>query len=800
MYRNYQGRSTELDRAEALIRQWLQTDGDRSAPSLLLISGVAGIGKTSFKDELLRRLKQDCACVQVSYRCCQNHQWCGFLSACLHCLAQTGTGPAAQDWRNLCARAAERIGQDRAAELALLAHDYEQCQQQISSAEEPGTLADEEKDESDRIAGNPGLERLEQVAAAALELATAVSGMPLLLCLDDLHWLGSQESDFTACIAGLRLPLPPVIIGAIRSDQAEPQLARDYAGHETVHLKKIDSRAARSMIKEILADRAESVSSDIEDLADGLPLLIQQAAQLEREQPGNLGLQREGLSKLEQILLQRIDALGDELRQLVWLLAVAGPDLLEQVVLRLHWRRLNAAGSQAPRLYELPQQIQQLNLKHDEVRAAVLRSIPPAQAQDMELLVANELQRELRHGQLGELDTLRALCTHLRRAGENNQRHRRLCQLMLLQLRRGRDEDYAALELEARESAEGVSPWLLRVQAAYMLKAGETESARAILQLALEHSSGTDRADIRGRIQGDLGILAHQVEDFEQALDYYTQSIGSLEVAGNQRSIGITHGNIGTILHRLGKLTDARECYEKSLSIALAHGDSMSSASTLGYLGNLYLDLGNLALAISSLQDALRLYTDLNDMSGMANSMSDLGNAYREAGQLELAESYYRDSLDVLTRLGYDSGRALAIYNLGRMYKVDGRLEQALAALQSALEIEGSNDYQGAAAAIYQAELGDALTLSGDAASALPLLESSYQSLRDSPLQFFFGACTCYLACCCIELGLIDRAEDLLSEAESLFKQLGTREDLDFYPELKRLRARLAGGSEAQGI
>jgi predicted ATPase/class 3 adenylate cyclase len=207
------------------------------------------------------------------------------------------------------------------------------------------------------------------------------------------------------------------------------------------------------------------------------------------------------------------------------------------------------------------------------------------------------------------------------------------------------------------------------------------------------------------------------------------------------------------VFHRQGKLDAAVEWGETSLRIARALSDDAArraEARGLYLLAELWRKRGDLDRAIDSAQRAVSVYLLAGDVAGQSQALNTLANIHSDQGDLVSATRFYTDSLQLKERIGDVGGQAILTVNLGEAFRVLGELAEARRMFERSLQL--------------CRDLGNAY--------AVALLHNN-------------------LAAVAVAEGGWDEAEKLLAESEKSFRDMGSE---DFKAELLRHRAELSLG------
>lgn len=253
-------------------------------------------------------------------------------------------------------------------------------------------------------------------------------------------------------------------------------------------------------------------------------------------------------------------------------------------------------------------------------------------------------------------------------------------------VRRRRNEIAAAAELYGRsmEVARSLDDPLLQAEALNALalvhvQAGEWDRARHHLQRALR--LGAERAELRGRIEQNFGVISNIQGDFRTALAHYQRSLEAFRAASDARGCAIAQHNLGMINADQQRWEEADQCYRESLDVAQLTGDVQLHGHILLNRSEVHLARGRFEDARRDLEQALRIFEDLGARDRKASAYRFLGMLYRETGYPELAEARLRGAVELAAEAGAGVDEAEATRELALLYQGLGRNQDALTLL-----------------------------------------------------------------------------------------------------------------------
>jgi DNA-binding SARP family transcriptional activator/tetratricopeptide (TPR) repeat protein len=415
------GRRHEVAQLEARWQQALDQE-----PGLLLLTGDAGVGKSRLAGELMTLARTSGATVAQS-----------------RCFSRSGRIPLAPvvDWLRHPGLAASLPALPAVwrAEVNRLLPELADGLAGVQTAGLP-----------DRPAASPGSGQQPPATSRAmvdawqrhrffegLARAVLVSGRPVLLVLDDLHWVDAETMSWLAFLIGYARQARLLVVATARSQELEQasdlaEVLRPLASSGFVTALRLDplsEQETAELAASVTGRRPDAAGSELLYAATGgYPIYIVEAARMLLEEGGD---RQHGLTDLASVLQRRLEQASDAARAVAGLAAAYGQDvsldLLDEAG-DLDMQGLVTAVDELWRLRILRTQGRGYDFAHDLLREAAYQSVTPARrwllhsrlAQALEVLNAGQLDDVA--AQLGEQYSLagrgqRAL-QHYRRAGE----------------------------------------------------------------------------------------------------------------------------------------------------------------------------------------------------------------------------------------------------------------------------------------------------------------------------------------------------------------------------------------------
>jgi predicted ATPase/class 3 adenylate cyclase len=199
-----------------------------------------------------------------------------------------------------------------------------------------------------------------------------------------------------------------------------------------------------------------------------------------------------------------------------------------------------------------------------------------------------------------------------------------------------------------------------------------------------------DRAGI-GQTLHYAGTVAAVKGDYELARSLYDESMRIREELDDRASIGSLYNNLGIVARLTGDYEQAQSLHEKGLAMRREVGDRWAIANSLTNLGTVLVNRSAYEEAQDRLDEALRLYREIGDPWQIALAINNLGGLARRANDLETAEAHFRSSLLIWRDLGEAHTVAQTLNGLGVLAVQRGRLNRALQLTGAATAIRANS-------------------------------------------------------------------------------------------------------------
>ncbi|HMA35009.1 MAG TPA: tetratricopeptide repeat protein, partial [Chloroflexia bacterium] len=233
--------------------------------------------------------------------------------------------------------------------------------------------------------------------------------------------------------------------------------------------------------------------------------------------------------------------------------------------------------------------------------------------------------------------------------------------------------------------------------------------------------------------QGQLGRVLLGQSKYAAALEALEQAAAgfrALDTPPAARGLTAILAEIATVYIRRSDLTRAELLLQESLAQAQAHGDARGIAAALRGLGTVSGHQGDFGQWRARLEESVARYQALGDRPGYAQALNGLGCAVRDQGDLAGASALFQELLALGQELGDRVSAAMALHNLGDVTYLTGDYAQGQAYFTEALALNREMG-RGHFIAECRWHLGRIAWEQGQRAAACAHLEASLTGFRD---------------------------------------------------------------------
>lgn len=627
---------------------------------------------------------------------------------------------------------------------------------------------------------------------------------PVVLQLEDLHWLDTDSQALIQALTRQMAPYPLAIVctSRYRDDGSRVTLPLDSnVPQRALDLRTLPPAGIQSLAGQLLAG---SISADLAtfltEKTGGNPFFVEQLLLDLRErgvldQKGDQwALQpdraKQVPSRIGAVLVARLDRLATQVKEIVQTAAVLGREFEVQLLSRMLRGDPN-----------LPERVQQATVERiwtalSEMRYIFRHTLMRDAAYDMQLRAQ---LREL-HRLAGEaIEGVYAadlpphyadLAHHYRQAGAPEQaRHYSRLAGQHAAARYANIEAIEhfsrALDATLEGDFEGRYQLLLQREQIYDLQA-DRESQRRDLAALETMAQHTDDQLKLAQVALRQANYAHATSDYAAAVAAAQEAIelaGPGPVpppAGNEAPVEATplqaagYVSWGRALWFQGEYKAAQPRLERALSLARSAELPQVEADCLRNIGIVYWYQGDYSQGKAYSASSLRICREIGDLQRATPVLNNLGIIHASQGDYAKAKTYFEESLQIRQKIGDRWGESSTLNNLGNISTHLGDLAEARTYFERALRIkEEIDDRRGIALTL--GNLGRTASHLGDLPAARAYLEQSLAIFREINDRGSEGECLLGLGLIAHQMGEHERALHHCQRAMEIAQEIGDR-------------------------
>lgn len=589
---------------------------------------------------------------------------------------------------------------------------------------------------------------LEGLLAAVLHAFAQAS--PLVLALEDCHWLDPLSRDLLEVLARAAAGLRVLLVVAYRPGAGVGGgLHIEHLPHfGEIALAELDRDSAALVIRAKLAPilganavpRAALVAL-VADRAQGNPFYIEELVNFVRSSGVDLdddaAIRRLELPEsLHSLILSRIDTLGESARRPLKVASVLGrvfrapmlpsiyPELGAVDEVNRHLRTLAAAD-----LVNLDQEAEQSWLfRHVVTQEVAYESMPFAFRAMLHDRAGGYIESTGPEAVERQLDLLAHHYGH----GTNLAKKREFL------LRAGAAAQAAYANASAIDYFERLAPLVdgsARVDVLLKLGkvlelTGKWVRAEEVDGEALAMANAHGDARLRASCETALAEVARKQGRYDEAVARLERARADFDTAGDEAGVGMVLHLAGTLAAQRGDYAKAQESYEASIAIRERLGDKAALGSLLSNLGVIAEYRGDYAQSRAFHERALAFRAEIGDRWALGVSMNNLGMIAVLQKNYPEAREWFGKSMLLCREVGDAWMVAIGHNNLGNATR--GLGDYAAARRHYAESLRAYRDYGDRwALAFLLEDIAVLAALGGEAAPALELLGAA-DGLREA--------------------------------------------------------------------
>ena len=269
--------------------------------------------------------------------------------------------------------------------------------------------------------------------------------------------------------------------------------------------------------------------------------------------------------------------------------------------------------------------------------------------------------------------------------------------------------------------------------------------------------------------------FAEATGDYARACEAARSAVTKAQAVGDKNGEAIGYHLWGTALWRQANLQDAKQQFERGAQLAETSNNLQAVIDCLKGLGLVDWELGDFEQARAHYLQALAISNQIDSRQGKGHLLNNLGILASTQGDSGGARSYFEQSLAISREIGDRRGESRALNNLGIGADIQGDYASAQAYYEQALHLfREIGDREGEDKTLNN--LGEMARSVGDLQSALTYQEQALIIIREIGDRLGESKTLNYLGSVSRTQGKFTQAQHYFEQALAISEEIGNRE------------------------
>jgi predicted ATPase/class 3 adenylate cyclase len=534
------------------------------------------------------------------------------------------------------------------------------------------------------------------------------AGGPLLLVLEDCHWIDPASQALLEFLAHNLADQPVLLMATARGTAASSPLAplSQLPWCTEIRLGELATAHAEQIVEQRLRHRygaeaviAPDVVRRLADRGEGNPFYLEELVSFVHARDIDPRNSRSIATidlpdSLHRLVMARIDQLDDGEQATIKVASVIGRRFLARWISRAY----PAVGSPDEVARHL-ERLDELDLTPRYATVPELEySFRHAITQEVAYQSLTFQMREGLHERIGQLIEGAypdRLAQHVDVLAYHYGRSRRADKQQVW-FRAAGDAAKSAFANEAAvDYYERLLPLLSKDQTGEVLVElgsvwqliGRWEDAEQAYRRAMEVAREAGDRRVLAASQRELGYLFVYTRSYAMAVSWLSRATEEFERLRDQQGLSRTLDSITFALYQHGAYGEALATAKRHLAIATEAGDLAGMSAALNNIGVARWNTGETAVALAVLEQALDTATRAGDRLCLLHATNNLALVHFRRSDHMRAVTYWQQALSIAQEIGHRQTAGLAIGNMGEVYLEQGDYARATKCFAQALRI-----------------------------------------------------------------------------------------------------------------
>ena len=233
-----------------------------------------------------------------------------------------------------------------------------------------------------------------------------------------------------------------------------------------------------------------------------------------------------------------------------------------------------------------------------------------------------------------------------------------------------------------------------------------------------------------GRVLHAIATIDLQQGEYVRARSGFEQSLEIMREIGDRQGEAVTLHGMASIDVQQGDYAGARSVFEQSLQIKREIGDRKGEAATLHQIATIDVHQGDYTRARSVFEESLQIRREIGDRRGEASTLHNIATIDLRKGEYVRARSVFEGSLQIAREAGDRKGEAETLHQIASIDLEQGEYKRARSVFEQSLQTKREiGDRQGEAATLHSIATID--LRQRDYTRARSVFEQSLQIMRE---------------------------------------------------------------------
>ncbi|OGO37871.1 MAG: hypothetical protein A2Z03_06945 [Chloroflexi bacterium RBG_16_56_8] len=627
-------------------------------------------------------------------------------------------------------------------------------------------------------------------------LRSAARETPLLIVLEDLHWVDPLSHDLLETLARVSENLPVCFVLAYRPpDLTRLQKPRveGLACFTQIELKDLTASDAEQLIRAKLAQLfpertgapPKALTHELTAKSQGNPFFIEELLNYLHDRGVN-PFEAHALESLElpaslqTLILSRIDQLSEPQKVTLKVASVIGrvfpfswlhgyyPSLGDKETVKENLARLSRVDLTP---LDTPEPELAYIFKHIVTQEVTYQSLSYTTRAKLHELLAHYLEETHRDNppldflafHYSRSENLIKKREYLRRAGEAAQAAYSNTTAL----------EYYARALECSPEQDECIDLHLKAGAIRQM-VGDLNEAQSHFHEALRVAEKHLLTRQIVECQIKMGVLLQVRGEYTRALEWLEQAQTTAGKTNDAVNTCAVVREIGATYWRLGKFAAARQTLQHSLDLARQIDDKQQEAFSLLLLATLDGEQGNYAESHQFFEASLAIARELNDKRRIASALANSGITYYYEGDYATARENFEEGLASYREIGDKRGITITLNNLGNIFYLKSDYQTARKYYEESLA-RGRESADRYTMSVALSSLGITAFQQGNFEEAEAFYQEGLALTRELDHKVGLSLLHCYLGLLALAQNQVHQARDSFAEGLTIAHQSGIK-------------------------